>query len=344
MFIINLKGGFYLKKMICIFAAIVFFSFAFAQAEISLSDSPVHLDSVIAANEFGANHAYFSPLDNYIYYLKSSSEGTDVIIFDASTSEYKTIKTFSPEADYISVSSDSDGNIYLLRRDHDETAKSGIVCLKKELSDYVSLEYLFPAASGEMIPVSFEFSPYSSMGAIRFWLNSEGEYKSFVSPVSVFWGSLMGLDEILYIVPGDLNAKTQPMSEFFDAYGYQTEAAKEFLHKIESGEYLSPSAVSLSPNGNMLLMLVPFEGNKIIYVMDLYTNDLEILYLPDEFSGSVSWTNEGGIETTDENGETMIVEWNGFSAGGWNTQSGFEDIGSYDDWNDVQDENLSDWS
>ncbi len=330
-----------MKKLIYLLVFILAFACPVANADISLSDSPVHLDSVIAANEFGAASAYFSPLDDYIYYLKVNSEGTSLVMFDASISDYKTVKTFSPEADYISVSADADGNLYLLRRDHDETAKSGIVCLKKENNDYIPLEYLFSGASGEMIPVSFEFSPYSGMGAIRYFLNSQGEYVSFVSPVSFFWGSLMGLDELIYIVPGELTAKTQPMNEFFDAYGYQTEAAGEFLKKIESGEYLTPSDVSLSPNGNMLLMLVPFEGEKIIYVMDLYTNDLEILYLPDEFEGSVAWTYEGAIQTTDENGFIMNVEWNGFSAGGWNSDEGFDDM---DDWDDVQDGNLSDWS
>lgn len=336
-----LKGGFSVKKFIYLLVFILVCICPQASADISLSDSPVHLDSVIAANEFGASSAYFSPLDDYIYYLKTNSEGTNVVMFDAEVSDYKTIKTFSPEADYISISADADGNLYLLRRDHDETAKSGIVCLKKENGEYIPLEYLFPAASGDMIPVSFEFSPYSGMGAIRFFLNSQGEYVSFVSPVSVFWGSLMGLDELIYIVPGELTAKTQPMTEFFDAYGYQTEAAEEFLKKIESGEYLSPSAASLSPNGNMLLLLVPFEGEKIIYVMDLYTNELEILYLPDEFEGSVSWTYEGAIQTIDESGYAMNVEWNGFSAGDWNSDSGFENS---NDWNDIQDGNLSDWS
>jgi len=331
-----------MKKFICLLALILAAAIPFSCAEISLSDSPVHLDSEIAANEFGASSAYFSPLDDFIYYLKTSSEGTSVVIFDAKVSDYRTVKTFSPEADYISVSADVEGNIYLLRRDHDETAKSGIVCLAKENDEYIPLEYLLPAASGEMIPVSFELSPYSSMGVLRFFLNSQGEYVSFLSPISLFWGSLMGLDELIYIVPGDLTAKTQPMEEFFDAYGYQTEAAEEFLKKVSSGEYLTPSDVSLSPNGNMLLMLVPFEGEKLIYVMDLYTNDLEILYLPDEFEGSVSWTYEGGVQTTDKNGYQMNVEWNGFSAGGWNTDDGFNLNPT--DWNDVQDGSLSDWS
>lgn len=331
-----------MKRLMYLFVIMFIMIPAAASAEVSLSDSPVHLDSLIAANEFGASYAYFSPLDDFIYYVKNNSEGTSVILFDAKVSDYKTVKTFSPEADYISVSADADGNIYLLRRDHDETAKSGIVCLAKENDSYIPLEYLFPAASGEMIPVSFEFSPYSSMGALRFFLNSQGEYVSFVSPVSVFWGSLMGLDEFIYIVPGDLSAKTQSMNELFDAYGYQTEEAGEFLKKIASGEYLTPSDVSLSPNGNMLLMLVPFEGEKLIYVMDLYTNDLEILYLPDEFEGSVSWTYEGGIQTTDMDGTQMNVEWNGFSAGGWNMDDGFSDHTT--DWNDIQDGSLSDWS
>ncbi|MBR3927837.1 MAG: hypothetical protein IKJ65_02405 [Clostridia bacterium] len=333
-----------MKKPFVILLIVSILVFSSAQAEITLSDSPIHQDSVIAANEFGAQHAYFSPLDDYIYYVKSDSEGTNVVMFDASSSAYTTIKTFSPEADYISVSADSDGSVYLLRRDHDETAKSGLVCLAKEADDYTVLEYLFPAASGEMIPVSFEFSPYSSLGAVRFMLNCQGDYLSFVSPVSVFWGSLMGTDELIYIVPGDLTAKVQPMDELFDAYGYQTEKGVEFLKKAASGEYLSPLDISLSPSGNMLLMLVPFEDEKLIYVMDLYTNGLEILYLPDEFSGSVSWTHEGAIETTDAHGEKMIVEWNGFSAGDWNTAGGFEDIDQLTDWSDTQDETLSDWS
>lgn len=329
------------RILFTVFALLLAFS---ACAEVTLSDSPVHQDSVIAANEFGASHAYFSPLDDYIYYLKTSSGGTDVVVFDAGTSQYTTVKSFSPEADYLAISADAEGNIYLLRRDHDETAKSGIVCLLKDNDQYILTESLFPAASGEMIPVSLEFSPFSSMGAIRFWLNHEGEYLSFVSPISMFWGSLTGLNELIYIVPGDLTAKIQPLDGFFDPYGYQTEAAVEFMRKIENGEYLSPSQISLSPNGNMLLMLVPFEGTKLVYVMDLYTLSLEILYLPDEFSGSVSWTNEGGIVTYDETGAALPVEFGGFSAGGWETDDGFFEGAQDTDWNDVQNENLTDWS
>ena len=314
-----------------VFAIILLFSFV-GNAKISLNDSPVHLDSEIAANEFGASSAYFCPLNDYIYYLKSSSSGTDVVVFDADASEYKTVKNFSPEADYISIAADQDGSIFLLRRDHDETSKSGIVCLKKENGEYFVLESLFPAASGEMIPVTFEFSPYSSMGAVRFWLNHEGEYLSFVSPVSMFWGSLMGLDELIYIVPGDLTAKVQKIDTLFDAYGYQTEDAKEFLKKFETGEALSPSHVSLSPNGNMLLMLVPFGEYDLIYVMDLYTYRLEILYLPDEFSGSVSWTMDGNITTIDDEGNELPVEWKGFEAGKWEYDEGFTDEGSLNDW------------
>ena len=303
-----------------------------AHAVVTVSDSPVHLDSEIAANEFGASHAYFCPLNDFIYYLKTSSSGTDVVIFDANESEYKTVKSFSPEADYLSIAADADGSIYLLRRDRDETAKSGIICLKKENGEYFVLESLFPASSGEMIPISFEFSPYSSMGAHRFWLNHEGEYLSFVSPVSVFWGSLMGLDEMIYIKPGDLTAKTAKISDLYDAYGYQTEKAKIFFEKFKSGEFLSPSRVSLSPNGNMLLMLVPYGEYDLIYVMDLYTNQLEILYLPEEFSGSISWTMEGSITMTDDDGNESPFEWNGFEAGSWEDNTGFMEGDLLSDW------------
>ncbi|MBQ5770502.1 MAG: hypothetical protein IIW08_04920 [Clostridia bacterium] len=312
-----------------------------ANADIMLSDSPLHQDSVIAATEFGAVSAFFSPSDDYIYYIKSGSGGTDIVIFDASVSGYSTVKTFSPEADYLSISADYDGSIYLLRCDHDETAKSGIVCLKKEGNSYFPLEYLFSAASGEMIPVSLEFSPLTSMGAMRFFLNNQGEYVSFVSPLSVFWNALTGYDEFLYIIPGELTAYYQPMTEFFDAYGYQTQEAAEFLKKIESQQYLSPSDASLSPDGTMLLMLVPYNDEKIIYVMDLQTGCLEIIYLPEEFSGSISWTNDGNIQTVDENGYIMNAEWNGFSDNAWISDS-FSD--HTNDWNFVGDDNLSDWS
>lgn len=334
-----------MRKILIICLTIMLLVLPNAYASVSLSDSPVNQDSVIAANEFGASAAYFSPLDDYIYYLKTNSDGTNVIVFDASSSEYRTVKSFSPEAGYISIGVDCDSNIYLLRRDNDETAKSGIVCLKKENDDYVVTESLFPGASGEMIPVSFEFSPYSSMGAIRLWINHQGEYISFISPLSVFWGSLMGMDELIYIVPGDLKAKVQNTSEFFDAYGYQTDKAAEFLNNVESGEYLTPTDVSLSPNGNMLLLLVPYQDQEIVYVMDLYTYALEILYLPEPFEGSVSWTYEGNIVTIDENGVTSDVEWNGFSAGSWNTSEGF-DVNSdmQSDWNNVTQEDLGDWS
>lgn len=332
-----------MKRLLIVLFTVFALIASSASAQVSLSDSPMNLDSIIAANEFGASSAYFSPLDDYIYYLKSSSEGTSVIVFDAKVSEYKTIKTFSPEADYLSISVDADGNIFLLKKDHDETAKSGIVCLKKENEEYFVLESSFTATSGEMIPVSLEFSPYSSMGAIRFWLNHHGDYISFVSPVSYFWDSLMGYDEVIYIVPGDLTARTQKLTDLFDVYGYHNEDADAFLEKIERGEYLSPVQVSLSPNGNMLLLLVPYEEERLVYVMDLYTYGLEILYLPEETNGNVSWTHEGAIVLTDENGDTMNVEWNGFSAGTWGSE-GFDLDDNSGDWNNVNHDNLTDWS
>lgn len=299
-----------MKRVFCFLITIFLLVCPHADAAVSISDSPIHLDSMIAANEFGASHAYFSPMDDLIYYLKTSSEGTSVVLFDASVSDYKTIKTFSPEADYISLSEDADGNLYLLRRDHDETAKSGIVCLAEENGSYIPLEYIFPAASGDMIPVSLEISPFSSMGVMRFFLNNQGEYVSFVSPLSYFWNSLTGYEELLYIIPGESAAKIQPMTEFFDAYGYQTDAAREFLKEIESENYLTPYDVSLSPDGSQLLMLVSLKDETLIYVMDLYTYQLEPIYLPEEFNGSIFWSNDGTIQTVDENGYMMEAEWN----------------------------------
>lgn len=330
-----------MKKLFCLMiAALLLMPQCFAS--VTLVESPDEFENGIAAGEFGAKDACFSPFNDDIYFLDDSSEGTQIVVFDSENSDYKTVKTFSPEGDYLSISVDADESIYLLRRDMDETAKSGIICLKKDGDEYVVTENLFPGASGDMIPVSFEFSPFSSMGYMRFWLNSAGDYISFVSPISVFWGSLLGYDELIYIVPGELIAGIQPMSEFFDAYGYQTEAAEAFLKKVEAGEYLSTTDASLSPSGTMLLLTVPYLEDEIVYVMDLYSYQLEIIYLPDGFSGEIKWTEDSKIQSTDENGNTALVEWDGFPQGEWGPYEGFdlED----DDWNFVTDENLSDWS
>lgn len=323
-----------------------------AFASVSIQDSPANEDSKLAANEFGAAFAYFSPYDDYIYYLKAESDGTSVIVFDASSSEYKTVKTFTPDADYVSISADSEGNIYLLRQDQDETAKSGIIRLVKEGDEYALTEYLFPAASGELIPVSLEFSPYSSTGAIRIWLNNAGDYIPALSMVSVFWGSLSGHNELIAIVPGSLTASVFPMEGFYDVYGYQTDEALSFMKKIESGELLSPTNASLSPNGNMLLMTVPYQGKTNVYVMDVYSYALELVYPPDGFSGSVYWNETSELCAVSESGEVISLSLSGFENDSWEMTEGDDWFSGEDgnwsgdtaDWNDIDDEELGDWA
>lgn len=334
-----------MKKLISLILLFAVFMLP-AQAAVSLSDSPSVNENKIAAGEFGAKYAYFSPYDDFIYYLRSSSEGASVVIFDASKNDYETVKTFTPDADYISIGVDAEKNIYLLRHDLDETAKSGIICLKNEGGSYIVTEYLFSAASGDMIPISLEFSPYSSMGAVRFWLNSEGNYVCFVTTISALWGSLLGHDELIYLVPGELTARVQSMEGFFDAYGYQTEAAGEFLKKVEQGEYLTASDASLSPNGNMLMLLVDYHGEKIVYIMDMYTYQLEILYLEDDFSGTVGWADDGSVIALKDDGTQVEVDFQGFSAGEWSTgnDTSWDEGNNDSDWNQVDEENLSDWS
>ena len=59
-----------------IIPAIVVFFLLFSSvgfAKVSLGDSPIHLDSKIAATEFGASSASFCPLNDYIYYLDALS-------------------------------------------------------------------------------------------------------------------------------------------------------------------------------------------------------------------------------------------------------------------------------
>lgn len=347
----ELKGVKKMKKLLCVLLA-CFLLMPSAFAAISIQDSPVNADSKLAADEFGAAFAYFSPYDDYIYYLKAEADKTSVIVFDAEKSEYKTIKTFTPDADYVSISVDADGNIYLLRQDQDETAKSGVIRLVKDGDEYTFTEYLFPAASGELVPVSLEFSAYSSTGAIRIWLNDAGDYIPALSMISVFWGSLSGHDELIAIEPGALTASVYSLEGFYDVYGYHTAEAEAFLDKLESGELLSPSNASLSPNGNMLLMTVPYQGETNVYVMDVYTCALELVYPPDHFSGSVYWNEMSELCAVSDDGETITLPLNGFSDSDW-TGDAFGDWFSGEDgewsdetsdWNDIEDAELGDWA
>jgi len=341
-----------MKKFLSIVIAVLMLS-STAFASVSLKDSPVNQDSKLAAAEFGADYAYFSPYDDFIYYLKSTNEGTSVIVFDASVSSYTTIHTFTPDADYVSVCVDGEGSIYILRQDKDETAKSGIVCLVKDGDDYALTDYTFPAASGELIPAEMEISPFSSCGAVRLWLNNEGDYVRALCVLSVFWGSLSGYDEIIAIEPGSLSASLLRLDDFYDVYGYSNDKIDEYFNMLSAGTLLAPSSASLSPDGNTLLLTVPFEGETLIYAMDVYSLALEIIYTPDGFSGSVYWLEDNTIAAESDAGEIIPLSFSGFNSGEWPdpTSSGWASESdnswgseAYDDWNNVPDNDLEDWA
>lgn len=82
----------------------------------------------IAAIEAGAIDAYVSPYDQNIYYLIRSAAGYDVTILSEG-GDFKTIAQLDDQYECLSIRADADGNVFVLRKNRDETAKSDILHL-----------------------------------------------------------------------------------------------------------------------------------------------------------------------------------------------------------------------
>lgn len=299
-----------------------------ASAEIRLKANDTAAESEIAAAEYGALDAFFSPYDENIYYLSKTESGYDVTVFGDS-GDYRTVYTLSGEDSYLSIRTDADGAIYLLKQSSDESMKSGIVRLVNDGGTYFETEFLFPAASCDLIPRRLDFSPDSSCGCALLWMNNAGEYVSAMSVFNVFWGSLQGYDAFITITPGTLVASVVPMESLYDAYGYAAEGAQSFARQIASGDILTPTDVSVSPDGERFLVTVPFLGETLLYVIDANTLELELVYPPDGFSGEIGWTAEGGLIAVSDAGETVDIGFGAFNENAWN--NAWEDS-----WNDAE--------
>lgn len=327
-----------------------------AGAEVLIAPSPYARANATAASEFSASHAFVSEDAARAYYLVGGAGETRLIIADMDTDRYETVHNFKGSAQYAFVAADPQGNIYLISRDSDETAKSKLICLKSEDNYAYAAEFPFPAASGNLIPYAMEFSAQSLNGYTLIWISNGGEYVSALSVFSAFWGSLEGYDQFIAIAPGSLEAVSFDMNDYFDVYGYPNDLLDAYLDDFASGALLAPGAASLSPFGDMLLLRVEYFGVPLIYVMDIYTLALELVYLPDDFSGSVGWSAEGAlIATPDNGGEAFAVALSGFvdadddaeweqfdnGANAWNINATESEP---DAWKDVDYGELEDWS
>lgn len=327
-----------------------------AGAEVVIAPSPYAQANSTAALEFSASHAFVSEDAARAYYLVDEADGARLIVADMETNSYKTVHSFTDGAHYAFVAADPSGNIYMVSRNADETAKSKLVCLKPEDDYAYAAEFPFPAASGNLIPYAMEFSAQSLNGYTLVWISNGGEYVSALSVFSAFWGSLEGYDRFIVIAPGSLEAVSFDMKDYFDVYGYPNDLLDKYLADFESGELLSPVAASLSPFGDVLLLRADYFGMPLIYVMDIYTLTLELVYLPDDFSGSVGWSAEGALTATPDNGgEAFTLALSGFveasddddwrqyddGAGAWSDNA---TDGESDAWKDVDYGELADWS
>lgn len=335
-------------KRLLLFVLLLALAVPAASAEIRLKASDIADESRIAAAEYGALDAYFSPLDGRIYYLSRTDSGYEITVF-GEDKEYQTVYTLSGEDSYLSIRTDADGAIYLLKQASDESKKSGILRLTSDGERYYQTEFPFPAASCDLIPRRLEFSPDSACGCVLMWLNNAGEYVSAMSVFRSFWGSLEGYDAFITITPGTLTASAVPMESLYDAYGYAAEGALTLAREIALGDVLIPTDVSISPSGEQFLATVPYLDQTLLYVIEADTLALELVYPPDGFSGEIGWTAEGGLIAVSDNGETVDIGFGGFnenawndvwedswkSANEWNTPTENQDWGgdSLDNWN-----------
>lgn len=325
-------------KRLLLFVLLLALAVPAASAEIRLKANDIAEESRIAAAEYGALDAYFSPYDGRIYYLSKTDSGYEITVF-GEDKEYRTVYALSGEDSYLSVRTDADGSIYLLKQASDETKKSGILRLTSDGDAYFETEFLFPAASCDLIPRRLEFSPDSACGCALLWLNNAGEYVSAMSVFRSFWGDLEGYDAFITITPGQLAASAVPMESLYDAYGYAAEGAMTLARRIAGGEVLIPTDVSISPSGERILATVPYLDQTLLYVIDADTLALELVYPPDGFSGEIGWTAEGGLIAVSDDGETVDIGFGGFNENAWNDvwEDSWKDITQ---WNAPEDQ---DW-
>lgn len=327
-----------MKKFIA-FLMVFALVFSSACAEIRLSESAITTESRIAAGEYGAIDAYFSPFDNNIYFLAQSENRFSVVVL-GEKGDYETLHTFAEGCAYVSIRTGEDGAIYLIKQQQDESMKSGIVCLLPDGEQYLETEFLFPGASCDFIPRRFEFSSDSSSGCILSYMNVAGEYVPVMSIFNILWGTLEGFDAFVTIRPGALTAEVVPMSSCFDAYGYVSDAALALAGGIASGEVLSPTDACISPSGDRLLVTVPYMDNTLLYVIDVYSLSLELVYPPEGFSGCVGWSEDDDtLVAISDTGEQTNILVGGFAANSWEqswidgwTGDSSWDAAPVDDW------------
>lgn len=323
-----------------------------ASAEVRLADTSITENGRVAAADAGAIDAYVSPYDQNIYYLVRTDAGYNVTVLSEG-GDFQTIAQLDEQYECLSIRADADGNVFVLRKNTDETAKSDILHLVAEDGAYVSNSYPFPAATKELSPYQMEYSPLTSSGHVLMWLDNNGESAPALCVFNVFWGALQGFDSFIVVEPGSLNAEAVSMENLYDAYGYATDASREFVKKIVSGQLLSPTDASLSPDGSQLLLFVPYQGSDLLYVMDLYTLATQLVYPPDDFSGTIGWTDESLLVITYEDGRTEEITFSDFSGGDWDGEwsedwsQSFLDEATDDeaDWfMEDEDDSLGDWS
>ena len=115
---------------------------------------------------------------------------------------------------------------------------------------------------------------------------------------------------------------------------------------------MTPTDAAFSLDGEKLLLTVPYQNQTLLYVMDVFSLELELLYPPEQFSGTVLWTDEGTIIGISESGETVDMPFGGFNKNawadawslGWDEDAWNEDENTLTEWG-VENENvLNDWS
>ena len=153
-----------MKKLLSLLVCFALLA-ACASAEVRLADTSITENGKIAAIEAGAIDAYVSPYDQNIYYLIRSAAGYDVTILSEG-GDFKTIAQLDDQYECLSIRADADGNVFVLRKNRDETAKSDILHLVADGDSYVSNSYPFPAATKELRPYRMEYSPLTSSGHV----------------------------------------------------------------------------------------------------------------------------------------------------------------------------------
>ncbi len=340
-----------MKKLLSLLVCFVLLATC-ASAEVRLTDTSITENGKVAAADAGAIDAYVSPYDQNIYYLIHTEAGYDVIVLSEG-GDFKTIAQLDAQYECLSIRADADGNVFVLRKNLDETAKSDILHIVADGENYVSNFYPFPAATKELRPECMEYSPLTSSGYVLMWLDNNGESVPALCVFNVFWGALQGFDSFIVVEPGSLNAEAVSMENLYDAYGYATDTSSAFVEKIVTGKLLSPTDASLSPDGSKLLLVVPYQGSDLLYVMDLYTLATQLVYLPDDFSGSIGWDDESLLIMTYDDGKTGEITFSDFSDGDWGgdwaedwNQSFLDEATDGDaDWSmDDETDSLDDWA